>query len=261
MSLLSLKKMSVSRRNRQILSDIDLTIEPGEIVGLIGANGAGKTTLMRAALGLLPATGQRSLIALNLRDRAKAAAWLPQAREVAWPVTVETLITLGRLPHLAAGQTASSQDRAAIETALSDMGLDALRNRHATNLSGGELGRVLIARTLAQEAPLLLTDEPIAGLDPQHQISTMQVFSGLAKTGKSVLVSIHDLGLAARHCSRLVLLGEGQIVADGPPAQVLTPQLMRRYFNITAHMSETNAGLVFQPLETVDPMPAKGGQT
>lgn len=251
MSLLSLTNLNVRLRGRDILRDVALDIGKGELVGLIGANGAGKTTLMRAALGLIPATGESSLAALPLKARAKQAAWLPQAREVAWPVTVETLVTLGRLPHLAAGQAVGDADRTAIDAALAAMGLEALRTRTVTNLSGGELARVLIARTLAQQTPLILADEPIAGLDPAHQISTMRIFQRLAEAGTSTLVSIHDLGLAARHCTRLILLGDGGVVADGPPAEVLTPDMLRRHFHITAHFEQTASGPVFQPLDVV----------
>ncbi|MDX1786311.1 MAG: ABC transporter ATP-binding protein, partial [Roseovarius sp.] len=115
-------------------------------------------------------------------------------------------------------------------------------------LSGGEQARVLIARALAQETPLLLADEPIAGLDPAHQIATMQTFSRLAAEGKSVLVSLHDLGLAARHCTRLILLGQGRLIADGTPRDVLTPDNLGEVFGISAWFQDTEHGLVCQPL-------------
>ncbi len=150
MTLLTASALSVTRGNRPILHDVSMKIDTGEVVGLIGPNGAGKTTLMRAALGLIPGEGHSSLVALSARDRAKAVAWLPQARELAWPVDVETVVALGRLPHLAMGQTPGLKDRAAIESALNDMSLTEMRRRAVTQLSGGEQARVLIARTLAQ---------------------------------------------------------------------------------------------------------------
>jgi len=251
MSLIRLDALSVTLRGRAILRDVSLAIEPGEVVGLIGANGAGKTTLMRAALGLLPASGQSSLAALAPKARARHAAWLPQAREVAWPVDVETLVMLGRIPHLAPGQPVGAADRAAVERVLARMGLDALRARKVHRLSGGEQARVLIARVLAQETPLILADEPVAGLDPAHQIATMQIFRELAHEGRGALVSIHDLGLAARHCTRLVLLSEGRLVADGTPEAVLTPDNLRDHFRISAHYHNGPDGPIFQPLEVV----------
>lgn len=249
MSVLSLQTMGVTRRSRQIFAEVSLSIAPGEFVGLIGPNGAGKTTLMRAALGLIPFTGQSSLAALSARDRAKAVAWMPQSREIAWPIPVERLVALG---VEAAGLSATgSAGQAAIEAAMTRMGLAPFQGRAASRLSGGEQARALIARALAQDTPLLMADEPIAGLDPAHQISTMEVFASLAAEGRSALVSLHDLGLAARHCTRLVLLAEGGILADGSPADVLTPDNMARAFGVSVWHRQTEEGAIFQPLEVL----------
>ncbi|MCA0921877.1 ABC transporter ATP-binding protein [Pseudooceanicola nanhaiensis] len=244
MTLLTLSDLSVTLRNRPVLDGITLSVSEGEFVGLIGPNGAGKTTLMRAALGLVPCAGHSSLAALSPAARAKQAAWMPQAREIAWPVSVETLVSLGRLPH--GGGTEA--DAAAIEDALAQMQLSPLRARTATRLSGGEQARALIARALAQECPLLLADEPVAGLDPAHQIATMQVFARLAAEGRGVVTSLHDLGLAARHCTRLVLLAHGRILADGTPAEVLTPARMAEAFGVSIYHAETEDGPVFLPM-------------
>jgi iron complex transport system ATP-binding protein len=249
MSLLTLDRLGVKLRGRAIFDDVSLTIAPGEFVGLIGPNGAGKTTLMRAALGLIPSTGYSSLAVMAPRARAKCAAWMPQAREIAWPVTVETLVMLGRVPHLGAGQRAAPEDHAATDAAIDRMGLEPLRYRAATRLSGGEAARVLIARALAQETPLLMADEPTAGLDPAHQISTMETFAALAAQGKSCLVSLHDLGLAVRHCTRLILLApEGGLVADGAPVDVLTSERLDEVFGIAATFRTGEDGPLFQPL-------------
>ena len=251
MTLLSATNLSVTLRGRAVLSYVSLNIRGGEVVGLIGPNGAGKTTLMRAMLGLVPHRGHSSLTQMTPRARGRAVAWMPQTREIAWPVSVETVVTLGRTPHLSPGQRPSDADSQAVTRALDRMELASLRTRTATRLSGGEQARVLIARALAQETPLLMTDEPIAGLDPAHQIATMRCFADLARAGQSVLVSLHDLGLAARYCTRLIVLDKGQIKADGPPRSVLTPQLLRDTFGITAWFEQTPQGPVFQPLEVV----------
>ncbi|AWI85077.1 ABC transporter [Alloyangia pacifica] len=241
MSLLSLHDLSVTLRGRSVFSGITLEIGAREVVGLIGPNGAGKTSLMRAALGLIPSGGRSSLSRLTPQQRAKAVAWMPQAREIAWPVKVEDLVALGRLPH-------GDHARDPVEAAIAKMGLEGLRKRRATNLSGGEQARALLARALAQETPLLMADEPTAGLDPAHQIATMEVFGALAAEGHGVLLSLHDIGLAARHCTRLVMLAERRLLADGPPEEVLTDALLARGFGITAYHAQTPDGPVFQPM-------------
>ena len=244
MTLLSLQGLTVRRSGWVVVDGIDLEVGEGELVGLIGPNGAGKTTLMRAALGLLPSEGTSSLAAMPAEARARRAAWMPQSREVAWPVSVEMLVTFGRL-------TGGEASQAAVASALARMELQDLRHRPATELSGGERTRALIARALAQDTPLLLADEPVAGLDPAHGIATMRVFAELAAEGRAVVVSLHDLGLALRHCSRLLLLDRGRLTADGTPRAVLDPANLARVFGITAHLADTPNGPVFQVLDTL----------
>ncbi|QFS83637.1 Hemin import ATP-binding protein HmuV [Roseivivax sp. THAF40] len=244
MTALTLKGLTVRRGACPVVDAVDLSVAPGEVVGLLGPNGAGKTTLMRGALGLIAAEGSSSLAALPPRARARTAAWLPQQREIAWGLSVGDLTALGRLPH---GRGGTAADRAAIDGALSAMGLADFADRRATELSGGEQARVLIARALAQDAPLLMADEPIAGLDPAAQIATLELFSQLAKDGRAVLTSLHDLNLAARYCTRLVLLDRGRKVADGPPRDVLTKAHLAQVFRLDARLIETEGGLVIDP--------------
>ncbi len=251
MRLLALENLCVRRGNRIVVDGVSLEVSGGEVVGLIGPNGAGKTTLMRAAQGLVAYSGTSSLADLSARDRARSAAWLPQTRDIAWPISVATLVALGRTPYLAGGRKLSAADRAAIDTAIDRMDLRALAQRTATELSGGEQARALIARVLAQETPLLLADEPVSGLDPAHQIATMRVFAGLAADGRGVLVSLHDLGLAARHCTRLALMHRGRIVADGAPREVLSDARMRDVFGVGGHWSEGPDGPAFHVVEGI----------
>ncbi len=253
MSVLSLNGLAVRLGQRPVIKQASLSIESGEMVGLIGPNGAGKTSLMRAALGLIPAQGTSSLAALSDAERARAVAWMPQERTIAWPIRVDELVMLGRLPHRGLGQRVSEHDRQAVADALCQVGLAGFEHRRATELSAGERTRVLIARALAQQTPLLMADEPIAGLDPAHQIRTMETFAALARQGQSVLLSIHDLGLAARHCSRLILLGEQRVIADGPVDQVLTAEHLARIFQIDAYLERTAHGVVFQSLGVLAP--------
>jgi len=236
-----------------VITEASLTIGEGEVVGLIGPNGAGKTTLMRAALGLIDASGHSSLAVLSDHQRARAVAWMPQERGVAWPIKVQDLVMLGRLPHRGARARIQASDQAAVAGAIDQVGLAGFEQRPATQLSAGERTRALIARALAQDTPLVMADEPIAGLDPAHQITTMETFAGLAAAGRSVMLSIHDLGLAARHCSRLILLGERRVVADGTPAQVLTAEHLARIFQIEAFFAQTENGPVYQSLRVLGP--------
>ena len=249
MSLLVLDRLSVALDGRPVLADVSLAVAPGEVVGLVGPNGAGKTTLMRAALGLLPFRGHSSLAALPPAERARAAAFMPQGREIAWPVTVETLVALGRVPWLPARTALRPEDAAAVARALARLDLAPLAGRTVTRLSGGEQARALLARALAQETPLLLADEPIAGFDPAHQIATLRLFRALAAEGRGVLVAIHDLALAARYCTRLVLLRGGRVEADGAPAHVLTDARLAEVFGVGCFRADTPQGPVLAPLE------------
>jgi iron complex transport system ATP-binding protein len=252
MTLLELTDVSVRRGARPVLERVRAAVAPGELVGLVGPNGAGKTTLMKAALGLLPAEGRvrlggTPLAALTPRERALRAAYLPQEREIAWALTVEHLVALGRIPHRRAGAPLATADRAAVEAALALTDARGLRHRVANELSGGERARVLIARALAQDAPLLVADEPTAGLDPAHALGLMAAFRGLAIRGRGVLASLHDLGLAARWCDRLLLLDRGRLVAEGPPDAVLSPERLAAVYGIIAHIGRDARGLILQP--------------
>lgn len=246
MSLMTLDKLSVFRGDCPVVDNVTLALEPGDFLGLIGPNGAGKTTLMRAALGILEHEGSSSLTALSQSDRAKQAAWLPQIREIAWGLSVRDLVGLGRLPF-----GPIQKNDVHVEAAIIKMDLGAFSDRIATQLSGGEQARVLIARALAQDTPILMADEPTASLDPANQISTLKIFSELAQDGRGIMSSIHDLGLAARYCTKLALLDRGKLVAFGSADEVLTPDNLQTVFSIEAHYEKTKEGVIFQPLSVL----------
>ena len=252
MSLLAILNLQADLGRRHVLDGISLEIGKGEFVGLIGPNGAGKTTLLRAILGLTPARGRISIQGrenLKPRERAKLVSYVPQEREIVWPVTVERLVGLGRIPHLNTLSSLGPQDLKAIESAMQRMEVEGFSARPATNLSGGEKARVLIARALAQEAPLLLADEPTAGLDPAHQIALMRVFADIAREGNSVIASLHDLGLAARWCTRLVLVVDGKVVADDVPRAVLTTERIRDVYHVESYHAEHAGGPILMPYD------------
>ena len=252
--LLSISNLRVRLGGKTILDRLDVGVGAGEFVGLIGPNGAGKSTLLRAALGLLPYDGTVLLdgadgAALSARARAGKAAYLAQEREIAWAVPVETVVALGRAPHRRGFAAPGPRDEAIVDEAMQRMDVAGFRGRIATELSGGEKARVLTARALAQDTPLLLADEPTAGLDPAHQIALMRVFRELAASGRGVVASLHDLGLAARWCSRLVLVARGRIVAEGAPAEVLTPERLREIYGVGAFFAEADGAPVILPLD------------
>lgn len=257
MTLLAVSRLGAALGGKPVLQDVSFAIGPGEFVGLIGPNGAGKSTLLRSILGLVDAEGEVTLTGHDMRslravERARRVAYLPQEREVAWAVPAEVLVSLGRAPHRPAFAGLTQADRTAVEQAMRRMEVDGLRGRPATELSGGEKARVLIARALAQEAPLLLADEPTSGLDPSHQIALMRIFASLAGEGRSVVASMHDLSLAARWCTRLILLDRGVIVADGRPEEVLTAERLRNVYRVEAHFGAAAGKMIVLPLDVAE---------
>jgi iron complex transport system ATP-binding protein len=244
--------ISVRLGSVDALQGVDFTADAGEIVGLIGPNGSGKTTLLRALANLrAPDRGHVRYSGMTAADVGAAElsrqiAYLVQGGEVHWPMRVEALVTLGRLPHRRQFQrSAAATDRAAIERAMIAADIVDLRERTMNQLSGGERMRVLLARALAVEAPMLLADEPVAALDPLHQLQVMDLLRRKALSGGGVVVVLHDLALAARFCDRLVLLRGGRVLAQGEPAAVLTDANVAAAFGVVVVRGERDgAGFV-----------------
>jgi iron complex transport system ATP-binding protein len=257
-TLLRASAVSVSLGDTQVLAELDLGIVAGEIVGLIGPNGAGKTTLLRAMAGLLPLDGgeirvqDRPLQGIDRTILAQTLAYLPQGGDSYWALTVEALVMLGRLPHRGPWRAPSDADRAAVRRALDACDVAQFRGRPTTHLSGGERTRVLLARALAGVPKVLLADEPVAGLDPGHQLDVMEKLRDLAAAGAGVVVVMHDLTLAARFCSRLALLHDKRIAAEGTPAAVLSPDTLARCYGIRAYHGTSNGNTIVVPLERTD---------
>jgi iron complex transport system ATP-binding protein len=251
---LAIEDLHVALGGRPVLRGIDAEFSSGGLVGVLGPNGAGKSTLARAMLGLVqPSAGRvrlggKDIAAMDARDRARAVAYLPQGGALHWPLEVERLVGLGRLPHLGPLSRIGDADRAAVDAAMAQAEVTSLRHRTATELSGGELSRVLLARALAAGAEALIVDEPLTGLDPGHQLDAMALLSGHARQGRLVIAILHDLALASAWCDRLLILSEGRLVADGAPAEVLDDALLAQVYGIAAHRFEIAGRRVVAPV-------------
>ncbi len=239
MSALILENVSVLLGHREALSDVSLTLNPGEVVALVGPNGAGKTTLLRAALALVPATGNirmagDPLAKLAPAERARRASYLAQERTLAWSLSGADLVALGRFAW--GGGRAYDQletiDRQAVDLALEKADATALKHRPVQALSGGEQARLHLARLLASGAPTLIADEPAAALDPRHQLDALQALKAEARDGKTVLVALHDLLLAERVADRIAVLDQGRLVAIGAADTALTDACLADVFAI-----------------------------
>ena len=236
---LTVDQLWVLRGAREILSDISLDVQAGEMVALVGPNGAGKSTLLKAMLGLLQPEAGTVLLdgvdvtGLSARDRARRMAYLPQDRTVAWSITGADLVALGRFAWGAAAyDRLGSEDRDAVDLALDQAGASGLKHRLIHELSGGEQARLHLARVLATRAPVLLADEPIASLDPRHQLDAMQVLRSQADQGASVICALHDLDLARRYADRIAVLDQGGLKAFGKAHLALTDDILAQVFAV-----------------------------
>jgi iron complex transport system ATP-binding protein len=233
MSILKINDLSADLGSFKVLDNISLSVNPGLNV-IIGANGSGKTSLLRVIAGLLTATngqilfGQNDLLLMKQSDRANIISYLAQYPKVHWPLLVENLVTLARSNVRESRQ----QSKSVIEQAMADCNVLQFAKRRMDQLSGGERARVLLARALAVQAGLLLVDEPTAALDPAQQLSMMEILAATGDTGKTVLCVMHDIPLAARFATNLVLLDNGKITAIGNPEEVLTSKQCETAFNL-----------------------------
>jgi iron complex transport system ATP-binding protein len=250
---LVLDALHASLSGARVLRGLSLDIEGPSFVGLIGPNGAGKTTLVRAVADLIPFEGRvefsgASIHDLAPRERGRRIAYLAQNAESHWPLSVERLVALGRLPHLEPFRAPGAADAAAIARAMMLADVARFAGRDVLALSSGERARVLLARALAVEAPLLLVDEPVASLDPYHQIGVMEVLQAYAGGGRMVVAVLHDLSLAARYCDRLVLIDNGRLHAEGAPADVLTRENLRAVYRVEAEVGGEGTNFHVTPI-------------
>ena len=231
--------VTVEAGRRSILRDVSFSVDEGERVALVGPNGAGKSTLLRVLAGTLRPTAGRvelggdPITTLERSQIARRLAVVPQQAALPFAMRVEEVVALGRLPHEAPLRGARPSDRAAVAAAIERVGLGHLLGRDARELSLGERQLVLLALAVAQAAPALLLDEPTVHLDLRHQVEAMELLRDLnERDGTAMVAVLHDLALAAHFFGRLVVIDRGRIVADGPPDEVLTDDLIRDVFGV-----------------------------
>ncbi|WP_312163817.1 ABC transporter ATP-binding protein [Phenylobacterium sp.] len=248
MSRLSAHEVRVRLGGKPVVDGVSAEFQAGTVTAILGPNGAGKSTLLACLAGLRRPEGGEvrldgaGLLAMPPRARARRIGFLPQTPEVAWAVEARILVGLGRTPFIGSSGL-SIEDAAAIDRAMEAAGVVELADRDVTTLSGGERGRVLIARALAGDPEWLLADEPLTGLDPGHQLDAGDLFRTLAHDqGKGVVVTLHDLSLAARVADRIIVMAAGRVLADGPPAQALSPGVMASAYGVRARVVQGDGG-------------------
>ena len=245
---LSFAGVAVRLGGRPVLAGVDLVLGRGELLGVLGRNGAGKTTLLRIATGVVApdagavGLGGRPLASLPRRALAREIAIVPQETSVPFPFSVTELVLMGRAPHLGLLGFETAADRRAAAAALERLGIAELADRSVLEISGGERQLAVVARALAQDARVLLLDEPTAHLDLERRLALLELARELVREGRSVLVVSHDLSLAGRFCDRVALLAGGRVAAAGEPAEILTPPRLREVFGVASEILRASDG-------------------
>jgi iron complex transport system ATP-binding protein len=259
-AMVELRAVSVCFGGRPAVDTVTASVGRGEWVGLIGANGAGKTTLLRAVAGLVDHGGEvriggKPTAAMTRRQRGRSLAYVPQSPELPADMSVFDYALLGRTPHIGYLAVESTEDVAYCTRLLERTGLTDLAHRHLATLSGGERQRVVLARALAQEAPVLLMDEPTSALDLAHRVDALEIVDELRREwGLTVVSALHDLTLAGQFADRLLLLAGGSVAAFGTPAEVLDEVVLGQAFGCAVRIIQTDDGeLVIAPRRTSPP--------
>lgn len=241
---LCVEHLSVSLNNQPILHDISLTAKRGEFIGIIGPNGSGKTTFLKSLRGLydfesgsVKLNGE-SIANSNDKKIAKLVAYMQQNINLNFGYTAKEIVMTARYPYLKWWQNESANDEQIVETIMKNVGIWHLRDRAVNELSGGERQRVFLAKALAQETELLLLDEPTAALDLVYADEIFRQARQYCEEGKTIFIVVHDLELAAKFCTRLLLISEGRLVADGQPKEVLTAQNLKKAFHLASAVYE-----------------------
>jgi len=245
---LTFERLSVALGGRMVLRDISARLRPGRLTAILGPNGAGKSSLVKAAAALVaPQSGavrldDRATATLSPRERARMIGYLPQDAAVHWNVPAREIVALGRAPHRAPFAALGPRDDEAIADAIAATEIGPLLDRPVAELSGGERARVLLARVLAGTPAWLLADEPLASLDPAHQIDILDRLRARAAAGMGVVIVLHDLIQAGRAADDVLLLKDGEVAAFGPTPEVLTPPRLRALFDVEVQLAEAPDG-------------------
>ncbi|MBT3786883.1 MAG: ABC transporter ATP-binding protein [Alphaproteobacteria bacterium] len=246
MSKLEANDISVTFGDNKVLENVSFSVERGSFVGLVGANGSGKSSLLRSVLGIIKSPTGNVVIdgqptsEMTPRQIASKVAYAPQGAEMHWMLPVERLVGIGRTPHLAPWSKPTQADMDVVEHALEVTDMIGLRHRIATTLSGGEKARALLARAIAVGAPYLLADEPVAALDPYHQLQVLDILAEMAQQDHGIVIVLHDLSLAQRYCDRIFLLHDGDVLAKGTPDEVFTDQRLDQAYGVRMARTEHN---------------------
>ncbi|MCP4389386.1 MAG: ATP-binding cassette domain-containing protein [Gammaproteobacteria bacterium] len=257
MSLLCADGIDYDIDGISILNGVDFRVEAGELVGLIGPNGAGKSSLLRLLTGIeSPDRGEiqlndQALADISPQQRARILGYLVQGAQAYWPFSVEKVVGLGRIPYQKWWRQENIEDQAKIEQALQITETMAYRNRIVTTLSGGEQTLVMLARIFATENQLILADEPVAALDPYHQLHVMEILRQHASGERAAIVVLHDLSLAARFCDRLYLLSHGKLESSGGVTEVLTTDNIARVYGVDSQIECNEKGVSVTPLQRI----------
>jgi len=248
------RDLRINLGGKDVVDGIDLDVTPGDWVAVVGPNGAGKTTLMHALAGLIPSIGELTVGGLNPRSSSRKAmsavvALMPQRPVVPEGATVAELVALGRTPYLRRFGTETATDRSVISSVIERLDLTEFADRRATELSGGELQRVVLARALAQEPQVLLLDEPTSALDIGHQQQVLDLVEELREADNiTVIAAMHDLTLAGQYGRRIVLLDKGSVVADGTPSSVLKADILGRVYGARVEILDRPSGPIVVPI-------------